>query len=216
MLSVVIPTLNSAATLPATLAPLVEGALRGLVREVVVADGGSTDATLSIAEETGAVITACAGPRGAHLQAGATIARGDALLFLHTGTVLSPGWIEETAAFLARPDARRRAAAFAFAVADRSFAARCVAAWVDLRCLAFALPYGDQGLLISRELYDEIGGFRPLPEMEDIDIVWRIGRRRLTLLRSRAVTSAAQIRRADGLLRLARIARMYAGARRGG
>jgi rSAM/selenodomain-associated transferase 2 len=216
VLSVIIPTLNAAETLPRALAPLIEGALRGFVRDVIVSDGGSRDATLAIAEETGARIVEGARGRGVQLIAGAAAARGEALLFLHGDTVLQPGWIDESAAFLAGPGWRSRAAAFAFAFDDESIAARWVAAWVDLRCLAFALPYGDQGLLIARSLYDEIGGYRPFPLMEDVDIVRRLGRARLKMLRTRAVTSAARYRR-DGFARrgarnLALLARFYMGA----
>jgi hypothetical protein len=71
---------------------------------------------------------------------------------------------------------------------------------VRMRTALFKLPYGDQGLLIPRRLYDEIGGYKPLPVMEDVDIVRRLGRRRLVPLRARAVTSAARYRR-DGYLK---------------
>ena len=73
-----------------------------------------------------------------------------------------------------------------------------------LRCRLFALPYGDQGLLIHRSLYDALGGFRPLPLMEDVDLVRRIGRKRLTYLRTPAVTSAVRYRRAGYAPRMAR------------
>jgi hypothetical protein len=73
--------------------------------------------------------------------------------------------------------------------------ARVVERIVAMRCLVAALPYGDQGLLISRRLYDELGGYRPLVLMEDVDMVRRIGRRRLTLLDHDAVTSAERFRR---------------------
>jgi hypothetical protein len=71
---------------------------------------------------------------------------------------------------------------------------------VALRVGLLALPYGDQGLLISRRLYDELGGYRPLPLMEDVDLVRRIGRRRLKVMKSSALTSAAKWRR-DGWAR---------------
>ena len=72
--------------------------------------------------------------------------------------------------------------------------------WWRLRCAALRLPYGDQGLLIPKRLYDEVGGYRPLPLMEDVDLVRRLGRRRTVMLRSRAVTSAERFRR-DGYVR---------------
>jgi hypothetical protein len=71
---------------------------------------------------------------------------------------------------------------------------------VALRCTALRLPYGDQGLLIPRRLYAEIGGYRPLPLMEDVDLVRRLGRRRIVMLRARAITSAERFRR-EGYVR---------------
>ncbi|MBU6373969.1 MAG: glycosyltransferase [Alphaproteobacteria bacterium] len=194
MLSVVLPTLNAADRLPAALAPLVDGVLRGLVKEVIVVDGGSQDATIAIAEEAGATIVRSAPETSARLAAGAAAARGGAYLFLDPDTRLSPGWVDEAGGFLSGPQGRTRAAAFAFALDDDTAAARAVAAWVDLRCAVFGLPYGDQGLLISRALYDDIGGYRPLPRMADVDLVRRLGRRRIRVLRTRAVTSAAGYR----------------------
>jgi len=162
---VIIPTLNAAGGLPTTLAPLIEGALLGLVKEVIVVDGGSQDATCAIAEAAGATVIESPRGRGRQLHAGAQAARAPFLLFLHADTALQPGWVAETAAFAAAPEGARGAAAFGFAFDDRTVPARLVAAWVDLRCAVFGLPYGDQGLVISRTVYDEIGGYRPIPLM---------------------------------------------------
>lgn len=216
MLSVVVPTLNAARTLPGALAPLVEGVLRGLVKEVLVVDGGSEDDTVAVAEEAGATILRSARGRGVQLAAGAGAARGEAFLFLHADTQLSTGWVDEAGAFLAGPRGRTSAAAFAFAFDDDRPAARAVAAWVDVRCAVFGLPYGDQGLILSRSLYDAVGGYRPLPLMEDVDLIRRLGRARLRLLRTRAVTSADRYRR-DGYVRrglrnFGLLARWYLGA----
>jgi rSAM/selenodomain-associated transferase 2 len=209
MLSVVVPTLNSARTLPGALAALVPAALDGLVRQVVVADGGSADATLAIAGETGADIVAAPRGRGSQLAAGARAARCDFLLFLHADTVLEPGFERELHAFCAgegrfaglAPD---RAAAFAFAVDEGRGSARLLEWAVAWRCRLFALPYGDQGLVISRRLYERLGGFKPIPLMEDVELVRRIGRSRLTMLDARAVTSAERYRRGGYLRRSAR------------
>jgi hypothetical protein len=72
---------------------------------------------------------------------------------------------------------------------------------VALRCLLLALPYGDQGLLIPRQLYAELGGFRPMPLMEDVDLVRRLQRHRCVMLKSRALTSGARYRREGYLAR---------------
>ena len=200
MLSVVIPTLNAAATLPAVLASLQDG--RALLAEVVVADGGSTDGTPEVARAGGAVTLRTRRGRGSQLAAGAAAARGEWLLFLHADTTLEPGWADETRHFVTAESGS--AAAFRFALEDQSAEARRLERVVDWRSRVLALPYGDQGLLISRRLYDEVGGFCPLPLMEDVDLARRLGRRRLRMLRARAFTSAERYRREGWLLRPAR------------
>ncbi len=194
MISVVIPTLNAGRTLPQTLAPLVQGVLAEMVKEVIVADGGSSDDTAAIADAAGCTLTVGARGRGEQLIAGARLARAPWLLFLHADTVLGPDWVEEVRRFIARPDSDERAAAFAFALDDNSAAARRTAFWVGARCRFLKLPYGDQGLLVSRGLYDAVGGYRPIPLMEDVDLVRRLSPRRLVLLTTKAVTGADRFR----------------------
>ncbi|MCP1337578.1 TIGR04283 family arsenosugar biosynthesis glycosyltransferase [Futiania mangrovi] len=200
MLSIVIPTLNAEATLAPVLAALVPGAVEGLVREVIVADGGSADRTEEIADAAGCQWIAAPRGRGPQLRAGAAVARSDWLLFLHADTVLTPGWIGEADRFLAHPGAHERAAAFRFALDAEGWRPRALEAMVRLRCSLFGLPYGDQGLLVSRRLYDRLGGFAELPLMEDVEFVRRIGRGRLSMLPVRAVTSATRYDR-DGYLK---------------
>jgi rSAM/selenodomain-associated transferase 2 len=198
MISVVIPTLNAEAGLARCLTALVPAAVDGVVREVIIADGGSTDATAAIADDAGATFLQAARGRGQQLAAGAGVAKSGWLLFLHADTVLEPGWEDDVLRHLRAtgPGGRPGAAAvFRFRLDDRGVRAAWLQTMVALRCAVFALPYGDQGLLISRRLYDEIGGFRPLPLMEDVDIVRRLGRRRIVNLRSAAVTSARRYRK---------------------
>ncbi|KAB2849640.1 MAG: glycosyltransferase [Hyphomicrobiaceae bacterium] len=207
MISVVIPTLNAGEGLAATLTALVPAAVDGIVREVVIVDGGSTDVTARIAEEAGAVLVRSPPGRGTQLREGARQARCDWLLFLHADTVLQSGWEREVSALISRIECGAReptAATFKFALDDIGMKPRMLEAMVGLRCLFFRFPYGDQGLLIPRRLYEGIGGFRDMPLMEDVDIVRRLGRRRLVLMRSRAVTSAARYRKDGYSLRIAR------------
>lgn len=198
MISVVIPTLNAEAGLTATLTALVPGVVQGVVRDVIIVDGGSRDATEEIADVAGAHFIRAEQGRGPQLAAGAAFARSQWLLFLHGDTVLAPGWEQEAAAFIERVDAGERplaAAAFRFALDDFGLQPRLLEAMVGLRCMLFRFPYGDQGLLVPRRLYERVGGYRPLPLMEDVDLVRRIGRRRLVMLRSSAVTSAVRYKR---------------------
>ena len=128
----------------------------------------------------------CGGGRGSQLAAGAARARFPWLLFLHADTAPAPGWEREASQFMERVDTGARpaaAAAFRFALDDIGARPRVLERLVALRCAALRLPYGDQGLLIPKRLYEEIGGYRPLPLMEDVDLVRRLGRRRIVMLR---------------------------------
>ncbi len=187
-LSVIIPTLNAAATLGATLASL-DG-----VPEVIVADGGSSDRTREVARQSGARIVNSEKGRGRQLAAGAEAASGDWLLFLHADTTLEDGWKRAVDGHIADPANERRAATFRFALDDGSAEARRLERMVAWRAGTLGLPYGDQGLLIQRNFYGSLGGFRPLPLMEDVDLVRRIGRRRLVTLPVAARTSAKRWR----------------------
>ena len=194
--------------LGATLAGVAPGIARleerGTAVEVVVADGGSRDGTADKARRHGARVMEAEAGRGRQLAAGAEAAEGAWLLFLHADTRPVSGWDEEVSAFIVRPANQGRAACFRFALDDRATAARMLERLVALRCCLFALPYGDQGLLIHRSLYEALGGYRPLPMMEDVDFVRRIGRRRLAYLRTPAVTSAVRFRRAGYLPQMLR------------
>jgi len=203
MISVIIPTLNAEATLAGTLGALVPAAVAGLVREVLVVDGGSRDRTADIVEQAGADLVEASLGRGHQLKAGAARARFPWLMFLHADTALASGWEHEVSTFMRAVDRQERplaAAAFRFALDDKGVRPRVLERLVALRCATLRVPYGDQGLLIPKRLYEAIGGYRPLALMEDVDLVRRLGRGRIVLLRSQAVTSAERFRR-EGYVR---------------
>lgn len=190
-LSVVIPTLNAAATLAATLASVITA------DEVIVSDGGSGDGTRDVATLSGAKVLKSLPGRGLQLAAGFEQASGEWILFLHADTRLEEDWRRVVDGFVADPRNERRAAVFRFSLDDGSAEARRLERMVAWRVRVLALPYGDQGLLINRAFYQSLGGFRALPLMEDVDLVRRIGRRRLVTLPISACTSASRWR-ADG------------------
>lgn len=207
MISVIIPTLNADACLAETLTSLVPAAVDGLVCEVIVADGGSMDRTLDIADGAGAEIVKAAAGRGAQLRAGAERARFPWLLFLNADTYLDAGWERDAAHHIERVENGRRkaaAATFRFVLDDEGLGARMAERMAALRTGLFKLPYGDQGLLLPRTLYDEVGGFDELPLLEDVDLARRLGRRRLAVLNARAVTDGERYRRERSLTRTAR------------
>jgi rSAM/selenodomain-associated transferase 2 len=190
-----IPTLDAAAELPETLALLAGSAL---IAEIVVADGGSRDDTVRIAKQAGARVVNAPRGRGTQLVAGAAAATADWLLFLHADCRPLPGWEAAVASFIAA--GVERAGYFDLRLDDSAPATRRLERIVAWRCRMLALPYGDQGLLISRALYDRIGGFAAMPLMEDVDIARRLGRARLQPIGATMLASARRYQR-DGYLR---------------
>lgn len=190
MLSVVIPTRNDERTLVQTLAALVPGAADGVVRDVTLADGGSTDATLEIADLAGCNVVGGFADRAGRLNGAARRAKSPWILFLEPGAVLDDGWRHEVRSFVdaaeRRGDAADRAAVFAFALDAFGVKARATERLVGLHAALTGLPRPEQGLLIHKALYEKLGGFRPLPAMAEADLIRRIGGGRIMRLRSRA------------------------------
>ena len=176
-ISIVIPAFNEAHNLRATLQRLrhAEGV------EVIVVDGGSQDATIAIARECAdkAIVAPVTG-RAQQMNAGAAIASGEILLFLHADTHLPSSfamWVRQT---LARP--QTVAGAFQLAIASNNHSLRWVEFGVRLRSRWLGLPYGDQAIFLRRETFAAIGGFPELPLMEDFELVrhlQRLGRIRI-------------------------------------
>ena len=197
-----IPTLNAAARLGACLEALVVPAMDGMVRQVIVVDGGSADETLKIADGFGAKILSAPPGRGGQMKAGAAAATGDWLLFLHGDTVLAPGWVDEARFFIEKNV--YAGGVFALDFDAKGFAPKLVAAGAMLRTRWGKSPYGDQGLFMSKATYEEIGGYKDMPLFEDVEIVRRLmqlkGPHALHVFASKAVTSARRYEE-EGYLR---------------
>ena len=145
-LSIVVPTLDAEQFLPSTLESLMEGVFAGVIGDLVIVDGGSSDATTTIAKEVGATVLETKPSRGGQIFAGVSACKCDWVLILHADSHLSQGWAELIPT-VPDPD---RAHYFKLQFDAGGFAAWWVAKWANLRSKIFALPYGDQGILIHK------------------------------------------------------------------
>jgi glycosyltransferase involved in cell wall biosynthesis len=156
MLSALIPTCNSERTLAPVLSALVSGSAEGLLREVILADGGSTDGTERIADAAGCNFRSLSGSASARLKAAADTARADWLLILDPAAILQDGWTREAASFMqanARAGQLNRAAAFRYAVDAYGIAARAKELAVATLSSLSGRPRSDQPLLVARRAY---------------------------------------------------------------
>lgn len=172
-LSVVIPCLNEAAHLPLLLADLQRWPTS---LDITVVDGGSSDQSQLITALAGARLIIEDSPgRGRQLATGARQATGDWLLFLHADSRLAIQWGNRVLSRITSPDAKRFAWFFDLRIAPSTPARSLLQRGIALRSRWCQSPYGDQGLLLHRTLYERSGGYACLPLMEDLDLVQRIG-----------------------------------------
>ena len=164
-------------------------------------DGGSTDDTVAIARQTGATVVTAPAGRGGQLAAGASVGDASWILFLHADTILEPGWANAVRGFTSRRANIGKAGYFRLRFDSADPRARRVERLASWRARRLGLPYGDQGLLIARALYEYLDGFKPLPLMEDVEFVRRVGRKNLVPLDAAAVTSAVRYERDGWVMR---------------
>ncbi|MCP9774814.1 TIGR04283 family arsenosugar biosynthesis glycosyltransferase [Cyanobium sp. WAJ14-Wanaka] len=207
-LAVVIAARNEAEHLPLLLADL--QAAPGLVAEVVVVDGGSSDATGAIARAAGARVLPAPACRGAQLAWGAAQTSAPWLLFLHADGRLARQWDQAISAGINRPDAAngpangqaQQAWYFSLRIDGAGLGYRLLEGAVALRSGWRQLPYGDQGLLIKRATYDSAGGIRPLALMEDLEFVERLRRRGKLRCLGKAITVSGRRWQQRGIWRV--------------
>lgn len=202
LISVIIPTLNEAREL----GPVLKRVQEGEMVETIVVDGGSQDNTCDIAARAGAKVVEVSGGRAIQQNAGAALARGRWLLFLHGDTLPPRGYAGMIRGAMASP--ATVAGAFRFKT-DGSGPGMRLVQWVtNLRSRFLQLPYGDQGLFMEKRVFDEEGGFASLPIMEDFELVGRLRRRgKVVTLSHAAITSARRWQRL-GVLRTTLINQM--------
>jgi len=171
-LSIIIPTLDEASHLPLLFADLNEWSY---YCDLTIVDGGSKDSTISIAQRQGVnIIKSVKKNRGYQLKIGASKARGDWLLFLHADSRLDPQWSNSLLKVISKKRSKDYAWYFDFKIRKHNLEFRILEAAVGHRSRFLQKPYGDQGLLLHKDLYNLSGGFTSLKIMEDLDLITRI------------------------------------------
>lgn len=167
-ISVIIPTLNESANIGAT----IRRAMSDDVQEVIIADGGSTDDTVAIAERLGAKIVVAPAGRGSQQKAGADAAAGEVLFFLHADASPPAGFARHIRDTLAQPGVS--GGAFRFRLDSDKRSHRLLNRLTNWRSRVLRLPYGDQGLFVTAQALRGVGGFPDSPIMEDVELVRRL------------------------------------------
>ncbi len=167
-LSIIIPTLNEAAEIERSFSGLSESANV----EIIVVDGGSSDGTAEKARDLGARVLRTAASKAGQMNAGAASARGEVLLFLHADTCLPKQFAQKVLATVKRYGVS--AGAFRLGIDSRHPGLRVIERAANWRARLLQMPYGDQALFVSRQLFFEIGGFADYPIMEDVELVRRL------------------------------------------
>jgi rSAM/selenodomain-associated transferase 2 len=201
-LSAIVPMLNEAAAIAGTLNAIRRGAPDA---EIVVVDGGSTDASVATARPLcDAVISASRG-RARQMNAGARASHGDALVFVHADTIVPATFAADIASALSDPAVV--GGRFDVELDASNLSYRIIGAMISMRSRLSRTGTGDQAIFVRRDVFDGLGGFPDLELCEDLDFSRRLKRAgRVACLRSRVTTSARRWSR-DGVART--IVRMW-------
>ncbi|MHC5112284.1 MAG: TIGR04283 family arsenosugar biosynthesis glycosyltransferase [Planctomycetota bacterium] len=183
-ISVIIPALHEEESISATIATAAGAGI-----EIIVVDGGSRDRTVPRAVEAGARVLHAPRGRALQMNAGAAVAHGDILLFLHADTTLPLGYSQAIFAALESPDVS--VAAFRLAIDARGWLYRVIEKLVNIRSRLLHLPYGDQGFAMRTATFRRYGGFPEIPVMEDFALVRGLRREgRIAIMAPSVLTSA--------------------------
>ena len=183
-ITVILPTFNSSKNINKTLRNV-----NKYFKKIIIVDAESIDDTRKIAKKYNSKIYLSNPNRGKQLHIGAKVCDTDWFLFLHSDTLLGNNSYNEIKRFI-KINNKNKAAYFKLKFNEKNIYALFIENLVYLRNIIFKLPYGDQGLLISKNLYNKIGGFKPMPIMEDIYIIRKIGYKNLYLMNGNIITDA--------------------------
>lgn len=196
MISIVIPTLNESVYLADTLQSIFDAISNPI--QIIVVDGGSVDNTVEIATKFGVQVLLCGNGRSYQMNAGAAVATGDILMFLHGDTLVPIGfdrWVEECINFAKSSlpkEEQSIAGAFNLKINSDRSGLRWVEWGVKVRSKFFNLPYGDQALFLKASTFNELGGFPELPIMEDFVFVRSLLKHGKITIVAAAVTTSAR------------------------
>lgn len=183
-ISVIIPTYNESTVLRETLHRLEAHH----PFETIIGDGGSEDDTVDIARERGVTVVQSQRGRAAQMNAAAGEAKGDLLLFLHADSYVNPRGYQEMVQTMF--NGAYLGGAFGLEIDSPLPALKRIARWANWRSRYLSLVYGDQGIFVRRETFNELKGFSPLPICEDLDFFRRLKKRgSVVLLKEKAFTS---------------------------
>ena len=205
MISIVIPTLNESVYLANTLLSIFDAVSNPI--EIIVVDGGSVDNTVEIARKFGVQVVLCGNGRSYQMNAGAAVATGDVLMFLHGDTVVPIGFdrrVEEAINLPKFPLPKKDqpiAGAFNLEINGDRSGLRWVEWGVKVRSKFFNLPYGDQALFLKASTFHELGGFPELPIMEDFVFVRSLLKYGKITIVPAAVTTSARRWEQQGILK---------------
>ncbi|MCA9055712.1 MAG: TIGR04283 family arsenosugar biosynthesis glycosyltransferase [Planctomycetaceae bacterium] len=174
-ISIIIPTLNEATALP----DCVTDARQGNPHQIIIADGGSSDATIAVAAEHGVHVVCSERGRARQMNAGAASATGEVLLFLHADCRLPQVWPKAIESVLDDPSIG--CGAFAHRIVSHRSTLRLISAADNWRARWLHRPYGDQAIFVRRSLFEQIGGYPEAPILEEVRLLQRL--RRITRFR---------------------------------
>ena len=183
--TVVIPTYNSEKTIENTLNSICK-----YFNKIIMVDANSCDLTIQMSKKYNIKIIKSLKGRGPQLILGAEHAATDWIFFLHSDTIIKKNNIIDINQFITNTLNNNKAASFKIKFNTNNIWSNLLSKLVNIRSKYLKLPYGDQGLLISRSFYKNIGGYKNIPIMEDVEIIRNIGFRNIKILNSYIITDA--------------------------